>query len=542
MGVRGVSGRGHARHGLFDMAGLALSRRGCIITMADRYQDRPFPSADQARGESDPLAELARLIGQNDPSGAAARPAPTPRPLQSRANVRPQQYDLPEEEPDTRPSPPAWMQRARHETPLPPPPLPPGYDDEPEPEYEPAPVHPVHRYAAQPPQLPAHQAPPAQDDYYDEPQQRYAEQPQQRYAEQPQQQYADEPLQDPSRYDDALYGRLETGEHDYQREPAYPDDPYAYQGEYEEEPAPKKRSKGLMTVAAVLALAVVGTGAAFAYRTFVGSPRSGEPPIIRADNSPTKVLPAPSDAGGKTPDRLLQGDGSERLVSREETPVDVNSRSGGPRVVFPQLNQNANPPPASSVSPSAPMPAAATGTMPNNEPRRIKTLAVKGDADNGGIPAGANAPPPRQAPQTRNITAAPAAAPVAAPARNPASANASANSPMSLAPQASEAEPPARVAATNPTQTAPAAATEGGGSFLVSVTSQDSEAAARESFRAVQGKYASVLGSRSPVIKQVNLADGKTKYRAMVGPYRTRQEAVQFCTELKAAGGQCFIP
>ena len=113
---------------------------------------------------------------------------------------------------------------------------------------------------------------------------------------------------------------------------------------------------------------------------------------------------------------------------------------------------------------------------------------------------------------------------------------------MSLAPQASEPEPQTRVAATNPTQAAPAAASDGGGTFLVSVTSQDSEAAARESFRAVQGKYASVLGSRSPVIKQVNLADGKTKYRAMVGPYRTRQEAVAFCTELKAAGGQCFIP
>ena len=291
-----------------------------------------------------------------------------------------------------------------------------------EPEYQPAPVHPLHRYAAQPPQVPAHQAPPEQDDYY----------------EQPQQQYADEPQQDPSRYDDALYGRLETGEHDYQRDPAYPDDPYAYQGEYEEEPAPKKRSRGLMTVAAVLALAVVGTGAAFAYRTFVGSPRSGEPPIIRADNSPTKVVPAPSDAGaGKTPDRMLPGDGGEKLVSREETPVDVNSRSGGPRVVFPPLNQNANPPPASSVSPSAPMPAAANGTMPNNEPRRIKTLAVKGDAaENGGVPAGASAPP-RPAPPTRSV-AAPAAAPAAPPARNPASANASANSPMSLAPQASE--------------------------------------------------------------------------------------------------------
>ena len=487
--------------------------------MANRYQDRPFPSADEARGESDPLAELARLIGQNDPLGAPAKPAP--RPLQSRANVRPQQeYDLPEEEPEAPPSPPAWMQRARHETPLAPPPLPQEYDQkyDDEPEYQqPAPVHPLHRYAAQPPQAPA-----------------------QDYDEAPQQ-YADEPQHDPSRYDDALYGRLETGEHDYQRDPAYPDDPYAYQGEYEEEPAPKKRSSGLMTVAAVLALAVVGTGAAFAYRTFVGSPRSGEPPIIRADNSPTKVVPAQSDASAaKNPDRMLPGDGGEKLVSREETPVDVNSRSGAPRVVFPPLNQNANPPPAASVSPSAPMPAAANGTMPNNEPRRVRTLAVKGDpADNGGIPAGASAPPPK--PQTRSA-AAPAAAPAAPPARNPASANASANAPMSLAPQASESEPQTRVAATNPTQTAPAGASEGGGSFLVSVTSQDSESAARESFRVAQGKYASVLGSRSPVIKRVDLADGKTKYRAMVGPYRTRQEAVQFCTELKSAGGQCFIP
>ena len=487
--------------------------------MANRYQDRPFPSADEARGESDPLAELARLIGQNDPLGAPAKPAP--RPLQSRANVRPQQeYDLPEEEPEAPPSPPAWMQRARHETPLPPPPLPQEYDQkyDDEPEYQqPAPVHPLHRYAAQPPQTPA-----------------------QDYDEAPQQ-YADEPQHDPSRYDDALYGRLETGEHDYQRDPAYPDDPYAYQGEYEEEPAPKKRSSGLMTVAAVLALAVVGTGAAFAYRTFVGSPRSGEPPIIRADNSPTKVVPAQSDASAaKNPDRMLPGDGGEKLVSREETPVDVNSRSGAPRVVFPPLNQNANPPPAASVSPSAPMPAAANGTMPNNEPRRVRTLAVKGDpADNGGIPAGASAPPPK--PQTRSA-AAPAAAPAAPPARNPASANASANAPMSLAPQASESEPQTRVAATNPTQTAPAGASEGGGSFLVSVTSQDSESAARESFRVAQGKYTSVLGSRSPVIKRVDLADGKTKYRAMVGPYRTRQEAVQFCTELKSAGGQCFIP
>ncbi|KRQ98457.1 SPOR domain-containing protein [Bradyrhizobium valentinum] len=484
--------------------------------MANRYQDRPFPSADEARGESDPLAELARLIGQTDTFASAAKPAP--HPLQSRANVRPQQYDPPEDL-DARPSPPAWMQRARQETPPPsPPPLPPQQEYDDEPEYQPQPVHPLHRYAAQQPEAPA-------QDYYEAPQK-----------------YADEPQQDPSRYDDALYGRLETGEHDYQRDPAYPDDPYAYQSEeYEEEPAPKKRSSGLMTVAAVLALAVVGTGAAFAYRTYVGSPRSGEPPIIRADNSPTKVVPAPSDGGAaKNPDRMVPGDGGEKLVSREETPVDVNTRSGGPRVVFPPLNPNSSPPPVASVSPSGPPPAnGANGTMPNNEPRRIKTLAVKGDAaENGGIPAGAGAPPPK--PTTRSAAApavAPGPAPIAPPARNPASANASANTPISLSPQGDPAQPPTRMAATNPAQ----AAAPAGGGYLVQVSSQKNEADAQASYRALQGKFPSVLGPHSSLVKRVDLGEKGVYYRAFAGPFGTSDEAAQVCSSLKSAGGQCFV-
>jgi hypothetical protein len=516
------------------MASFSLSRRGCIITMADRYQNQHFPSADQARGESDPLAELARLIGQNDPYGAAA-PKPAPHPLQSRANARPPKYDPPQAEDfDAQPSPPSWIQRARHETPLPPvpPPIPqePEYEDEPD--YQPQPVHPLHRYSAH------HHAPPPAQDYYDDSQPYEA--PDQYDSPR---QYADEAQPDPSRYDDALYGRLETGEHDYQRDPAYPDDPYAYQAEYEEEPEPKKkRSSGLMTVAAVLTLAVVGTGAAFAYRTFVGSPRSGEPPIIRADNSPTKVMPAPSDAtAAKTPDRMLQGDGGEKLVSREETPVDVNARSGGPRVVFPPLNPNGSPPPVASVSPSAPLaPTGANGTM-NNEPRRIKTLAVKGDpAENGGVPAGANAPPPRPVPQTRSA-AAPAPAPAAPPSRNPASANASANGPMSLAAQAESAPspspPPTRMAATSPTQ--PAAPS--GGGYLVQVSSQRSEADAQASYRALQGKFPSVLGPHALTVKRVDLGEKGIYYRAFAGPFGSSEEATQVCSSLKSAGGQCFV-
>ncbi len=161
---------------------------------------------------------------------------------------------------------------------------------------------------------------------------------------------------DLSRYDDALYGELDLGvPRTPQHDPAYADDAYAYQDGYDdgaEERVPKRRG-GMVTVIVVLALAVFGTGGAFAYRTYVGAPRSGEPPIIRADAGPTKIVPAPADGSAKVPDRMSSGDGTEKIVPREEAPVDVNARSG-PRVVFPPLNQNGNPPSAASVAPGAP--------------------------------------------------------------------------------------------------------------------------------------------------------------------------------------------
>ena len=402
--------------------------------MADRYQDRPFPSdADHDRGanvyvrrESDPLSELAQLTGQTDLFGT---PAKTPVPLQSRANVRPQ-YALAEAA-SAPAGPPPWRLRARQEAP----PL--QEYDEPE---QPSPVHPL-----LPLRGPASHS------------------------------VRTGPSRATTRCTDEQHGPIKSVEQENARDPAYPDDPYAYQRGYEEEPEPRTRSGRMVTVAAVLALAVVGTGAAFAYRTYVGSPRSGEPPIIRADNSATKVVPAQSDGGAsKIPDRMPPGDGGEKLVSRDEAPVDVNSRSGASLVVFPPLNQNSSPPPVASVSPTGPaLATAANGTMPNNEPRKIKTLAVKGDAaENGGIPAGAAAPA-KPDPAARS-----ASAPTALAQRNPSAANASASAPLTLSPQsapASDPAPPTRLAATNAVQTAPSA----GGGYLVQVSSQKNEADAQ---------------------------------------------------------------
>ena len=461
--------------------------------MADRYQDRPFPSdADHdrganvyVRGESDPLWELAQLTEQTDLFGTPAKP---PVPLQSRANVRPQ-YALAEAA-SAPAGPPPWRLRARQEAP----PL--QEYDEPE---QPSPVHPMLRYAAPP-------ATASEQDHHEP-------------------QAAEE-----------RYGLIKSVEQENARDPAYPDDPYAHQRGYEEEPEPRTRTGRMVTVAAVLALAVVGTGAALAYRTYVGSPRSGEPPIIRADSA-TKVVPVQSDSGAaKIPDRMSPGDGGEKLVSRDEAPVDLNSKSGASLVVFPPLNQNSSPPPVASVSPTGPaLTTAANGTMPNNEPLKIDTLAVKGDpAENGGIATGAAAPA-KPDPAARS-----ASVPTALGQRNPSAAIASANAPVTLSPQsapASDPAPPIRLAATNAVRTARSA----GGDYLVQVSSQKNEADVQASYRALQNKFPAALGSRPPVIKRADLGAKGVYYRTMVGPFGSTEEAAQFCGNLKSAGGQCVI-
>ena len=438
--------------------------------MADRYQDRPLPADDDydrgdnqhgaARGESDPLAELARLIGQSDPFGTMGRANAQvqPRPARDQYSAAPPAPvdidDAPDDLPP--PGPPSWMQRANRQA-------------APQQDY-PSAVHPLQRYAT------PHAAPEAEPDYYPPPP------------------FADTGHEaDPSRYDEALYGQLETGAQNPQHDPAYGDDAYAYQDGYDDaEGQVEKRRGGMVTVAVVLALAVVGTGAAFAYRTYVGSPRSGEPPIIRADAGPTKVVPAPSDGAAKLPDRMATGDGAEKIVPREEAPVDVNTKSG-PRVVFPPLNQNGNPPSAASVAPGAVPPAAASanGTLPSSEPRKIKTFSVRGEQPDGAaVPVG-TPPPAKPAPAARTSATPPSAAPPATPRSPPSSANASASAPLSLAPQgaaqaAPAADPRTRVAATTPLQTAPAPGANGGG-YVVQVSSQRNEADAQASYKALQG-------------------------------------------------------
>jgi hypothetical protein len=188
----------------------------------------------------------------------------------------------------------------------------------------------------------------------------------------------------------------------------------------------------------------------------------------------------------------------------------------------------ANDPPPPMSAPVAAPPS--SGTMANGEPRRIKTLSVRGDQAE---PAAA-APAPAAAPMTRSMAAKPGRNP-------PASANASANTPMSISPQAAApAAAEGRMASTNSMQGADTGVTPTNG-YLVQVSSQRSENDAQASYRSLQTKFPDVLGQRQPVIKRADLGEKGIYYRAMVGPFGTPDEAVQLCNNLKTAGGQCVV-
>jgi cell division septation protein DedD len=89
-----------------------------------------------------------------------------------------------------------------------------------------------------------------------------------------------------------------------------------------------------------------------------------------------------------------------------------------------------------------------------------------------------------------------------------------------------------------PTTGIPAATS---GNYVVQLASQRSEADAQASFKALQQKYPSVLGSYQAVFRRTDLGDRGVYYRAQVGPFATAEEANDMCSSLKSAGDQCVV-
>jgi hypothetical protein len=384
------------------------------------------------------------------------------------------------------------------------------------------------------------------------------------YRREPQFDDADEFRREEFRQDDRNYAteREYAAERDYAAAEPRMQEPYFEHGtamthqddDFYDDP-PRARSRGgLITAVTLIGCAMIGTAGAYGYRTFYVAPNGRVPPVITAETTPNKVVSAGDVQTSKIiQDRVGDPSATERVVSREEQPVIIPPASGPPRVVLPAPG---TPSPSQSVFPPPPSPGlpSVAGRQPNVPstgaggpstststavPRRVRTVTIR--------PDGTDADTGRPVGGTQGAPAAARPAAKAAPAGRK-------TGPLPLEPDASAEARPAptpreRVAAVPPTtqsltppapRAAPASSASSG--YLVQVSSQRSEAEAQASFRALQGKYPDQLSGHTVVVKRVDLGDKGVYYRALVGPFASSGEATQFCTEFRAAGGQCLIP
>ncbi|HEY2136369.1 MAG TPA: SPOR domain-containing protein [Xanthobacteraceae bacterium] len=309
-----------------------------------------------------------------------------------------------------------------------------------------------------------------------------------------------------------------------------------YERYYEEDaPAPSRRG-GWITAAALIGLAVIGTAGAFAYRSVFST--VGPPSIIARDAGPNKILPTTQNADNSSSkqiyDRGTDRGQNEKIVSREEKPITLPdpARNPPPRVIGQTPGAGVPAMPGGAAQPGMPSDASSLApTGPGGEPKKIHTVTIKSDQ------ASADSPPARPATPPRSV---------AGQAPAPRAAAAASNAPLSLSPQSATtpASPPAHTTALAPAAAAPSqrAATGGetAGGYFVQVTAQKSKEEAQASFRGIQAKYASVLGGHEPVIRRKDLGSKGVFYGAQVGPF-SREGAAQLCENLKTAGASCMI-
>src|SRR5215510_7872082 len=318
------------------------------MSMADDNRLRAQRSNDRRGGRppddssGDPLAELARLIGQSDPfsdygrrEGRDSAPRNTQSPSsdwrRTAASMPP--YDSPEPSRASSRSEPRFAdQDSRQES------------------YRDSYRQDSHRIAEE-------ERDPRHDPRCDDRPSQYRREPQ----------FADDEYH--PREDERMYGTRD------ERSTYFEDDaPLSEQEDddaYDDPPRTRRRG-GLLTAVTLIGCAMIGTAGAYGYRTYYSSPSSNRvPPVISAETSPTKVVSASEGPTGKfIQDRVRDVAPPERVVSREEQPVEIRPSSSA-RGVPPQSSQSGGFPP-----PSAGGSAASSGSANSPDAKRVRTLTI----------------------------------------------------------------------------------------------------------------------------------------------------------------------
>jgi hypothetical protein len=150
------------------------------------------------------------------------------------------------------------------------------------------------------------------------------------------------------------------------------------EGDYPEEEHEERRSrKGLVAAAALLAVGAIGVGGFYFTRGSSVRTASGEPPVIMAEKQPTKVQAKGSDESASPSKQIYETvkqpqEQDTKVVNRDEQPVDLNQvlRRDGQTASLPSGQRGISlpqPPQASNLA----------GRQ--DEPRKVKTVAVRPD-------------------------------------------------------------------------------------------------------------------------------------------------------------------
>jgi hypothetical protein len=277
-----------------------------------------------------------------------------------------------------------------------------------------------------------------------------------------------------------------------------------------------------IVVASLIAVAFLGV---FAYRTIFNSqPRAA---FVTKSPAPVKVEPKATPQTTVSPsnkpiqDRVAGTPDQTQIMRREEAPADLtqpNPQAVPPRA--PEVQRPAStknnpaftPPQQQQQQPQLQAPQAI-----DQQPKRVKTIPLRAD---GTVqqpgPQQQNAPMPLQATPEPDTQAVPP------------------NRPNSNVPPANR-----NVASLGPTP-APQQQSTANGNYIVQVASHKTQEEAQNAWSALRQQYSSIFGARNADIRRVDLGDRGTFYRAMVGPM-SRDQANALCQNLKTQGAGCIV-
>jgi hypothetical protein len=212
--------------------------------------------------------------------------------------------------------------------------------------------------------------------------------------------------------------------------------------------------------------------------------------------------------------------GGDSLAGSTMLPVDRPTVPDVPGADFSTPDLIANAP-----SPTAtPAPVEATPQVVPVQPGTFVPAV-----DLAGNPIGGKTAP---VPRLRPTSFAPQAA-VTAPVASPA--------PVAAVATNTPAPAAAQPAATQPAATQPVAAPANGSTApaYVQLSSQRTEEAARQTAQQIASRYGSLFGGASLEVQRVDLGERGVFYRVRV-PASSLQNANTICSNVKAAGGDCF--